>query len=296
MTKTIVVTGASGFIGRKLVQSLAAADFSVYAIVGEQKLERANNVVQLHHDLSTGELPSGLPENADAVVHLAQSKRFRDFPRGARDVFAINVAATMALLDWSVSASVRNFVLASSGGVYSASVRPLTENDVITPTGPLGFYAASKQCAEILAGNYVDQYNVAVLRFFFVYGPGQSRGMLIPRLMDNILSGRPILLNGTDGMRMNPTYIDDAVRSLIASLGLGESQTINVAGPETWTLRSIAKTLGEFLGAEPVFSVSPSALTADLVADTSRMAELLGPPTTAPREGLRLACLNRSQS
>ena len=294
MSRTILVTGASGFIGRHLLRALPDED-SVWAIVGDGALEATRNVVQVRHDLLRADLPPTLPEKIDAVIHLAQSRRFRDFPDRARETFSVNVASTMALLDWARSAGAHAFVLASSGGLYGGGKRSFDENEPLAPIGPLGFYLASKHCAELLAENYATYFNLIVLRFFFVYGPGQNRTMLIPRLVDNLSAGRPITLSGANGIRINPTYVTDAVTSVVAALSVDNSEKINVAGPEACALRSIADLIGELVGREPLFSITDSTASRDLVGDTTKMARLLGPPITSLRDGLRIVCHNRQR-
>jgi nucleoside-diphosphate-sugar epimerase len=255
--------------------------------VGETALPQMPNVHQIRHDLSKDALASGLPKRIDAVIHLAQGKGFREFPEHALETFAVNVSATMSLLDWARVAGARTFVLASSGGVYGSGSSVFVETDQVAPEGSLGFYVSTKRCAELLAANYASSFNVVALRFFFVYGPGQSRSMLIPRLIDNISAGRPINLDGHDGIRINPTYVSDAVASVLAALSLESSETINVAGPETETLRSIANIIGDLVGNEPVFNVNDRATPRDVVGDTTKMARLLAAPIVSLREGLR---------
>ena len=287
--RNILITGASGFIGRHLLRALAP-DNQVWALVCNGSVEPARNVVQVRHDLTSTELPANLPQKIDAVIHLAQGRHFRDFPEHARETFAVNVEATMALLEWARLAGATTFVLASSGGLYGGGSLRFAENDQIAGTGPLGFYLTSKHCAELVAENYASCYNLIVLRFFFVYGLGQNRSMLIPRLVDNISSGRPITLNGDSGITINPTYVTDAVRALIAALSLGQSEKINVAGPEICTLRSIADLIGQLVGRPPLFTLTDPSPSSHLVGDTTKMSQLLCRPLTPVREGLQMLC------
>ena len=156
------------------------------------------SITWLQWDLNHPALPPELPAAADVVVHLAQSEHYRDFPAQAMDVFNVNVASTAMLLDWSRRAGVSQFILASSGGVGGAQRSH-------------SYYLASKQSAESLSAGYAALFQVLVTRFFFVYGSGQKRGMLVPRLIDAVQSGDRIPLDGADGPRLNPVHVDDAV-------------------------------------------------------------------------------------
>src|SRR5215213_4375742 len=97
----LLVTGVTGFTGSALVRALAERGETVYALhrPGGAPLERLKGVELVEQDLSSP-LGEGLPE-VDAVVHLAQSRRYREFPEGAADVFEVNASATARLLDWA---------------------------------------------------------------------------------------------------------------------------------------------------------------------------------------------------
>jgi UDP-glucose 4-epimerase len=233
-----------------------------------------------------GRLPD-LPATADAVIYLAQSERFRDFPDGATDMFAVNTAGAAQMLEYARRSGCRTFVYASTGGVYAPRSAAVDEEAPLAPTSSLGFYAATKLAAEQLAQQYSALFDVVVLRFFFVYGRGQQSHMLVPRLIASVREGRSIQLAGNDGIRINPTHVDDAVCAVTAALDKRTRGTVNVAGPEVVSLRALAGIIGEAVGREPVFAVKPDQAPRDLVADTTRMASQLVAPAIAPRDGIR---------
>jgi nucleoside-diphosphate-sugar epimerase len=226
-----------------------------------------------------------LPEKIDAVVYLAQSSRFREFPETAEDVFQVNTAQVLSLLDYARRAGATNFVYASTGGVYAPSTEPLTETSPLAE--PMGFYPASKRAAEVLAEAFAPYMHVALLRYFFIYGAGQKREMLIPRLVDSVREGRLVALQGEDGLRINPVHASDAARATAAALRLEESATVNIAGPETLSLRQMCGIIGEETGRSPSFDVQPAAAAPRMTADTMRMQTLLTAPTRTFRSGVR---------
>ena len=259
----VVVTGGTGLIGRRLIEALRA-DHDIWSITRAEKHKAGGRLVEIAGDLATDRLPPGLPDRADVVIHLAQSPHYRDFPGQALDVFNVNVASTVRLLDWAHRAGARHFLLASSGGVGAAT--------------PQNFYLATRRSAELIAAGYGELIDVLVLRFFFVYGPGQASGMLVPRLIDAIHAGRPVSLAGADGARLNPVHVDDAARAVKRAIETRATGTIDIAGPRTLSIREMAETIASRLGRAATF-VTEKARSADvLIGDTTRMRESLHAP------------------
>jgi len=284
--KKCLITGASGLIGSHLLEDLAS-EWELHAVLRRAPAVPSDGVAWHGLDLTNEWDMDGLPPEIDAVVYLAQSERFREFPEGADEVFRVNTLSMLRMLEYARRARARTFVLASSGGVYGSGERALSEDLEISAKGDLGFYLSTKVCSEILAANYTPFMNVVALRFFFVYGPGQRRSMLVPRLIENVRHGRPITLQGSDGIRLNPTYVSDAVSAVRAALDLEESCTVNVAGPEVLTLRQIGEKIGGALGCVPRFEIDHGSRPAEVIGTTALMTELLGGPRVTFSQGIR---------
>jgi UDP-glucose 4-epimerase len=265
-----LITGAGGLIGRHLTAALAPRGPVV--AVTRRPLDGGANVRNVVTDLATPQFVDALPDNVHAVVHLAQSAHYREFPQHADNVFAVNVASTARLLEWARATGVRRFVYASSGGA-----------DRVIGSEPVNFYLAGKLAGEVLARSYASVMAVSVLRPFFVYGPGQRRSMLLPRLVDAVRTGRPITLTTTQGIRITPTHVADASAAFAAAALDDRGGVFDVAGPEVLTLREIGELIGGRLGTPPRFEISgataddvigdPSAMTARLAAPARRLAD-----------------------
>jgi UDP-glucose 4-epimerase len=278
---TVVVTGGTGFLGAALLELLGARGEEVIALVrpGAQTPD-IRGVRWLAQDLAAP-LRAELPASADAVVHLAQSRRYREFPEGVLDVQAINVGMTVELLDYARGAGAHTFVYASSGAVYASGAEPVRETDVPRPGN---FYAASKLAGELAVEQYRALLRAHVLRFFFIYGPGQ-RNMFIPGVLGRIRDGSDVTLAGTDGIRVNPVYVGDAAAAVAATLELADSATLNIAGPDVVSLREIAEIGGRLVGRAPSFATTDPQ--PDLVASIDRMRAVVGAPELGFEEGLR---------
>jgi nucleoside-diphosphate-sugar epimerase len=289
----ILITGAGGFLGKRLTRQLAGKGHEVTAIVRrdppaeDSSYFRAPGINVLKVDLARldcGSLPAGM----GAIYSIAQSSHFRDFPAKADDIFAVNVSANMKLLQWAMDNKVRKFVFASSGGIYGG--RPggmLRESDPLSVDPPLGFYLGTKLCAEVILQNCRQFFDtMVILRPFFIYGPGQRKDMLIARMVESVRDGRPIQLQGPDGLRLNPVFVDDAAAAFARALDLVGWHIINVAGPAAVTLREIGEKIGACLGRKPVFEVKEGT-PIDYVAATDAARSKLGMPFTDIDEGIK---------
>src|SRR5690606_28137079 len=110
--------------------------------------------------------------------------------------------STLKLLDYARHQGARTFIYASSGGIYNAGSHLCSEDANIYIGRDLGFYINSKLCSEILIESYAEHMTVIILRFFFVYGPGQRTSMLIPRLVQSVYEGKIITLDGENGLHI----------------------------------------------------------------------------------------------
>jgi len=111
-----------------------------------------------------------------------------------------------------------------------------------------------------------------------MYGLGQNRTMLLPRLFDNIKKCIPIKLQGSEGIRINPLHVTDAAEAVRAALCLSQSATFNLAGPDVISIRRISELMSKYVGRAPVFEVDDT-LPRDLIGDNSAMKNQLIPPT-----------------
>ncbi|MGY4472591.1 nucleoside-diphosphate-sugar epimerase [Bradyrhizobium sp. USDA 3364] len=216
---------------------------------------------------------AGFPKAIDVVVHAAQSRRYRSFPADSREMFGVNVGMTMQLLDWAAQAAVKHFCLLSSGAVYEPFGGILREEAGLAPPGFLG---ASKLASEIVAKPFASIFSLSILRLFFPYGPGQD-DRLIPQLIRRIRDGEAIQLSGgEEGIRLAPTFIDDIVEVILASIASSWTDTLNVATSELLSIRQISNIIGQHLGREPKFEVvNANTPPVDIVPDLSRLASRL---------------------
>lgn len=274
--KRVLITGANGLLGCHALKALRE-NYDVHALVRALPILPVDGITYHFVDFSSAWSTDDFPSEIDTIIHLAQSDHFRNFPEKAQDIFQVNIESTARLLDYAQRVGAKRFIYASSGGVYGYGNTAFDENSPIVPHGQLGYYLGSKLCSEILAQNYTPMMNVIIMRFFFIYGPGQKRSMLIPRLIDNVEEERAIVLQGEEGIQINPIHVEDAVATLGNALKLDGSYTLNIAGPEVLSLRQIVTMIGSKLRKEPIL-IKTEDEPRHLIANIDAMKNLLHVP------------------
>jgi nucleoside-diphosphate-sugar epimerase len=290
----ILLTGSSGFIGSRWLQS-GLVRGRVFTL-GRRPLETVPSGIEAVHvpcDLSRpGELDGlirggALPRRIDAVLHLAVSRLHRQFPESAGDIFAVNAAAAALLLDYARRAGAQHVLLGSTGSVYDPAAGGASCEDEFR--APRSYFATTKLLADTLASFYRGIVPVTVLRFFVPYGPGQPDDRLIAGLVATIRDGRPVTLPPAgDGMRLAPLYVDDAVAVLDQALREQWNETVNVATAPAISLRVAAATIAEALGRELRIVRSAESPDLNLAPDLGRLrARLAGREPVSFAVGIR---------
>ena len=152
----------------------------------------------------------------DAVVHLAQSGRHREFPEGAADVVGRERDRRPRLLDLAHRAGAR----ASSSPRLAGSYAPSTATNRARGRpgrADTAFYPASKLAAELLARSYAGLLEVVDLRPFFVYGAGPAPRHARPAARRASARGRDRDRYGEHGLVINPIHARDAARAVLAA-------------------------------------------------------------------------------
>ncbi|MEE9372619.1 MAG: NAD(P)-dependent oxidoreductase [Saprospiraceae bacterium] len=282
----ILIVGASGLLGLALVEELQNSNrlyIAARSVSDKAPHSWPNHSINIELcDFST----LAFPKDIEAVYYLAQSREFRDFPEGASDMFKVNIEAPLKLIQWAHKNNVKKFIYASSGGVYKNPSQPVKEFFNVNANEDYGFYLGSKLSAEILLRNFAQYFETFIIaRPFFMYGAGQNKTMLIPRLIQNVIDHKTITINENGGIKINPIYVTDAAKAFAKFLELQGDHLINIAGNETVSLQELCEKIGIIVKKSPNFDILFSSQN-DLIADISLMKNRLHLPEISLEKGL----------
>jgi nucleoside-diphosphate-sugar epimerase len=243
----IALTGASGYTGGRLLETLRARGDEVSVLVRPRSLtERLRALATRVVEGELGDRPAArrLVEGCDAALHVAAVYRTAGHPDSYyRDV---NVGGTEALLDAAAAAGLRRFVHTSTVGVHGHVERPPADESA--PIAPGDIYQQTKAEAEELALRYHREKGVpvAVVRPGAIYGPGETR---LLKLFRAIARGRYAIV-GSGRTFYHPVYIDDLVQGYLLALekeqAVGES--FLVCGPSYASQAELAALIAKHTG------------------------------------------------
>ena len=313
-----LVTGAAGFIGSNLVESLLVADQEVVGLDNFATGHRANlddvresvgedrwaNFQFLEADIRDRGSCDEAVHGIDIVLHQAA---LGSVPRSMADPitsYDVNITGFINILDAARRADVRRFVYAASSSTYGDSeALPKREAEIGQPLSP---YAATKLADEILAGVYARSFGFGSigLRYFNVFGerqdPDGPYAAVIPRWVDAMIRGEEVVIHGDGSTSRDFCYVANAVQAnILAGLSSDGSlhEVYNVAVGDRTSLVQLFRLLRSALEGhgidydqEPVFADFRPGDVRHSEADISKARQRLGyEPTHDIGEGTRQA-------
>jgi UDP-glucuronate 4-epimerase len=228
-----LVTGGAGFIGSHVCEGLLSEGHYVWAVDDlngfyDPRIKRQNlseiRSLNAYFDFVEGDITDRAcvdslfrRQKFDQVIHLAARAGVRPSLEAPALYQRVNVEGTTNLLEAGRVAGVRKFIIASSSSVYGVNSKaPFAECDPIF--SPISPYAASKLACEALGHVYhhVYGFDVAMLRFFTVYGPRQRPDLAIHKFAHRISAGEAIEVFGDGSPARDYSYITDIVDGIMA--------------------------------------------------------------------------------
>jgi UDP-glucuronate 4-epimerase len=272
----ILVTGAAGLIGGRLVSRLAAEGAEVIA-TDRRAAEAPPGARWVTVDLMDGPALTALMRDARvrAVVHAGAISGPMVAAGDPHQVMAVNVGGALNIAEASLRAGVERLIALSSAGVYGAqaTLDPVRED---APLNAMDVYGASKIAAETVLRAYRHDHGLPAiaLRPSSVYGPGRITACFIRDMIDHSRRGEPLALPRAGVCRRQFVHVDDVVAAILGALRAPrlDDFAFNVGG-------------GTWLSEQEIVAVAAPVLPALRIASTDGAARRLdghmGPLDTA---------------
>jgi UDP-glucose 4-epimerase len=303
----VLVTGADGFIGSHLTESLvelgaSVRAFCLYNPLGSAGwLDYAPAAVRDAIDVCLGDIRDArftaeACEGIDTVFHLAALIAIPYSYRAPESFLDTNAKGTLNMLEAARKAGCRRFVHTSTSEVYGTPASlPIRETHPLQGQSP---YSASKIAADKLCEAYYCSFNLpaVTVRPFNTYGPRQSARAVLPTILSQLLAGQTTVKLGRLDPRRDLTFVRDTVRAftLAGAMAGVEGQVIQLGTGQAVSVRELFDLACRAVGMDAVAECDAQRLRPDasevmvLQADPSKAKTLLGWEAEVPlEEGLR---------
>jgi len=307
INRTILITGADGFIGSHLTEALVRQGYKVRAFVMYNSfnscgwLDHCDSDVKGHFEVFAGDVrdPHRVKEamkGCDAVLHLAALIAIPYSYHSPDTYVETNIKGTLNVLQAARELAVKRVIHTSTSEVYgTAKFVPITEEHPLQGQSP---YSATKIAADQLAYSFFASFGlpVVITRPFNTYGPRQSARAVIPSIIAQIANGKRQIKLGAVSPTRDFNYVQDTVAGFTASLnseqGLGE--VVNFGSNFEISVGDTAKLIAEALNAEIEIITDEARLRPEnseverLWADNNKAKQLFGwQPSYGGREGFK---------
>lgn len=305
--KTVVVTGAGGFIGSHLVERLVADGARVRAMLrytsrGQRgALDLVPESTLEHVDITMGDVRDfdavrEIVRGADAIFHLAALIGIPYSYEHPQEVIDTNIIGTSNVLVAAKElGTLERIVLTSTSEVYGSAIRvPMDEEHPLQAQSP---YSATKIAADALGLSFHRSFGlpISIVRPFNAYGPRQSARAVIPTIISQAVTGGALKLGTLDTTR-DFTFVEDTARGFVAVGGSADAigEVVNVGSGSEVSIREIVRMVGEIVGRELAVEGDEQRMRPEksevsrLHSDSSKAQRLAGwTPEVSLEEGLR---------
>ncbi len=292
--KTVIVTGAAGFIGSNLSKELLGRGYHVVGIDNFDntyetrfKEEHVRELLTNKHfllermDIRDRDAMLSLFARVkpESVVHLAAKADTRAAVLDPYPYVDNNINGSLVVFEASKSVDVEHIVNVSSSSVYGNMPTPWSESTITDM--PISPYGATKRAVELFAHAYHHNFDIPItsLRYFNVYGEHNRPGMVPYKWAQALLRGEEIELSGKGDRKRDYTYVGDTVRGTILALEHPNGiQTFNIGNNNPVSLRELLETFERVIGVKAKVREREShrASVEDTFADISKANRELG--------------------
>ncbi len=299
--KTILITGAAGFLGSHLCDRFIKEGYRVLGmdnlITGEIKniehLFKLKEFEFYHHDVSKY---VAVPGKLDYILHFASPASPIDYLKIPIQTLKVSSLGTHNLLGLAKAKGARILVASTSEVYGDPLVHPQTEDywGNVNPIGPRGVYDEAKRFQEAITMAYHTYHNVEtrIVRIFNTYGPRMrlNDGRVLPAFIGQALRGEDLTMFGDGSQTRSFCYVDDLIEGIYRLLLSDYVYPVNIGNPDEITIREFAEEIIKLTGTKQkvISKPLPQDDPKQRQPDITRARQVLGwEPKIHRSEGLK---------
>ncbi len=300
--KTVLITGAAGFLGSHLCDRFIKEGFRV---IGMDNLITGNlkNIEHLfplkeftfyHHDVSNF---VHVPGKLDYILHFASPASPIDYLKIPIQTLKVGSLGTHNLLGLAKAKNARILVASTSEVYGDPLLHPQTEEywGNVNPIGPRGVYDEAKRFQEAITMAYHRFHGVEtrIVRIFNTYGPRMrlNDGRVIPAFIGQALRGEDLTVFGDGSQTRSFCYVDDQIEGIYRLLMSDYSKPVNIGNPDEISIRDFAEEIIKLTGTSQKVIYKPLPINDPMQRqpDITLAKEILGwEPKVSRQEGLKI--------
>jgi nucleoside-diphosphate-sugar epimerase len=251
MNRRVLITGATGFVGRQVLRSLLEKDVTLVCVVHQGSKKKLPASPKIERRVVTADLFAEDEswwerelEGIDVVVHVAWYAEPGQYQFSTENMNCL--IGTLRMAQAAAQAGVKRFVGVGTCFEYAQSDRPLSVDSPLVASSP---YAACKAAAYFALSQLLPQCDVqfAWCRLFYLYGEGEDVRRLVPAIRKHLTEGQPVHLTAGTQVR-DFLDVSEAGRQ-IADIALsGETGAVNICSGKPVTVRELAESIADEYG------------------------------------------------
>lgn len=283
----VVITGAKGFIGRELTAQCEKQGIEAICVDVIDNNEKKYYKIDINSDM----ISEIIPDQCDAIIHLAALSRDKDCQNNTINCFKVNVMGTLNLMEAVQKRNVKNFIFASTEWVYDKFLEDEVkdEDSFIDISNHKSEYALSKLVSEAnLRQKYQHGFcNVTILRFGIIYGPRKSDWSAVESLFNDVRT-KDVMTVGSLKTGRCFIHISDIASGIIKAIKLTGFNLINLQGDRLITLSEIIEASKKILNKNPeVIEKSPENVSIRNISNKKAKTVLCWEPKYDLEKGLQ---------
>ncbi len=293
MGNKILVTGADGFIGSHLVESLLNDGHKVKALSYYNSFNSLGWLEGLRHhkhlEIISGDIRDvhfcqNLAKDVDVIYHLASLIAIPYSYAAPQSYIDTNVSGTLNIAQAAKDNKVKRLIHLSTSEVYgTAQYVPIDEKHALQPQSP---YSASKIGADAIAMSFYHSFDlpVTIARPFNSYGPRQSARAVIPTIITQVLDGKDEIKLGMLDSTRDFTYVSDTCNGLklLANCDKAVGKVVNIGSGAEISIKNLVELIAEIMGKNIRIATDKARLRPEssevyrLLCDNTALKQLTG--------------------